>query len=376
MKNGVYCMAVNGNPNRGGGWNNQQLQKDCGLIPWLLTKYNRFKRGVMVGMKCSDDYPYLNDMPELEMDFLPEDTINARINYINRHAADIDLLILYGVYPQFMPVADVYKTLRPDGKIYLASDMNIGWAKHIPVDHPKYRQFLNQCDIIGASNSTVQEFMKHEWRVNVELIRNGWFYPAWANFADMQKENIILTVGRIGSAQKMNHVLLEAFATVADKIPSWKIELVGSLDDTFGQNSFKLYVEHFLNLNPNLRDRIIFTGQINDKKKLLEKYKRAKISCLTSKFEGTPNAAAEALWAANFIITSSIDAANDITDKGRCGRVFPIGDVEKLAKLLKNICRDEKLLFNGCKHAAEYARNEFDEHLIVDRLYNLLFKEA
>lgn len=371
MKNGVYCMAANGNPNIGGGWNNQQLQKDCGLVPWLLTKYNRFRRGVMVGMKCSDDYPYLADMPELEMEFLDEDTIKARVEYVKAHAKDIDLLILYGAYPQFMPIADVYKTIRPDGKIYLASDMNIGWAKRIPVDHPKYRQFLNQCDIIGASNSTVQEFMRHEWRVNVELIRNGWFYPAWANFADMQKENIILTVGRIGSAQKMNHILLMAFAQIADKIPDWKVELVGHVEDDFIRDS-----RLFFDANPNLRDRIIFTGQINDKKKLLEKYKHAKIFCMTSKFEGTPNAAAEALWAANFIITSSIDAANDITDKGRCGRVFPIGDVEKLAKLLKNICRDEKLLFNGCKHAAKYAREEFNEHTIVDDLYNLLFKEA
>lgn len=371
MKNrGVYCMASNGKPVLGGGWNNQQLQKDCGIVPWLLAK-NHHCHSVMVGMKCSEDYPYLNDMPELAMDFLPEDTINARINYVKQHANDMDLLILYGAYPQFMPVADVYKTIRPNGKIYLASDMNIGWAKRIPVDHPSYRRFLNQCDVIGASNSAVQDFMRHEWRVNVELIRNGWYYPAWANFADMQKGNIILTVGRIGAAQKQNHILLMAFAQIADKIPDWKVELVGHVEDDFIRDA-----RLFFDCRPNLRDRIIFTGEIRGKKKLLENYKRAKIFCLTSRVEGTPNAAAEALWAADFIITSSIDAANDLTDKGRCGRVFPVGDVNKLAKLLKNVCRDDKLLFKGGKHAMQYARNEFDADKIVAHLYNLLFKEA
>lgn len=100
---GVYCMAATGNPNHGGGWNNQQLQKDCGIVPWLLAK-NHHCRSVMVGMKCSNSYPYLADMPELEMDFLDEDTIEARVEYVKAHAKDIDLLILYGAYPQFIPV--------------------------------------------------------------------------------------------------------------------------------------------------------------------------------------------------------------------------------------------------------------------------------
>lgn len=364
--NGVYCMSATGNPNHGGGWNNQQLRKGCGIVPWLLAK-KYFQRAVMVGIKCSETYPYLVDMPELEMDFLSEDTIKARVEYVKAHARDIDLLILYGAYPQFIPIVEVYKTLRPDGKIYLASDMNIGWAKRIPADHTRYRQFLNYCDVIGASNSTVQNYMQHEWRVPVKLIRNGFYDFTGTNFDDVRKENIILTVGRIGTRQKLNHILLMAFAAIAHKIPDWKVELVGHVEENFARDT-----RLFFDANPNLRDRIIFTGQITDKKKLLEKYKRAKIFCLTSRFEGTPNAATEALWAGDFIVTSSIDAANDITDKGKCGRVFPIGDVDKLARLLKNICRDEKILLKGGKHAAAYARAEFDAVKIVEKLYSIL----
>ena len=369
-RRGIFCMAATGNPQNGGGWNNQQLLKGCGLVPWLFHKNHGF-RAVMVGLKADDCYPYCdNYVRGLELDFLPEDTLQARLDYLDAHTADIDLLMLYGAYPQHMATVAHYKKIRLDGKIYLASDMNTGWAKRIPHEHPKYKKFLTQCDIIGASNSTVQRYMQHAWRIPVNLIRNGFYDFTGTISDDVHKENTILTVGRIGTTQKQNHVLLMAFAAVADKIPDWNVKLVGHVEDNFIRET-----RLFFDAHPNLRDRIIFTGQITDKQKLLDEYKKAKIFCLTSRFEGTPNAATEALWAGDFVITSAIDAANDITDKGKCGRVFPIGDVDKLAKLLKNICRDEKLLQNGGNHAATYARAEYDESKIVDNLYSILFEE-
>lgn len=90
---GAYAVASSGDPLIGGGWNNQQLLKDCGLVPYLLHKNHGF-RSVMVGLKVDENYPYLEYVRGLELDFLPEDTIQARINYINTHAPDMDLLIL------------------------------------------------------------------------------------------------------------------------------------------------------------------------------------------------------------------------------------------------------------------------------------------
>lgn len=359
---GAYCIAAKGDPNDGGGWSNQQLRKDCGLVPWLLAK-NHGWRGVMVGMKCSDAYPNLVDMPELELEFLSEDTSEARLKYVEENAAGMDLLILYGAYPHYIPLVRRYKQVRPDGLIYLASDMNLGWAKRIPHAHPLYQEFLSKCDIIGASNTTVQAYMARQWRFPVKLIRNGYYDAIPA----LPKENIILTVGRIGAMAKQTHVLLEAFAAVAEKLPTWELRLVGAVEA-----KFKRFIEGYFLSHPQLRGRVTFTGLIEDRAALMAEYARAKVFCLPSSFEGTPNAAADALHAGCYMITSSVEAANDITDKGRCGRVFPIGDTARLAKLLKEICRNEKLLLKGGAHAAAYAHAYFDMIKIVARLNGML----
>ena len=366
---GAYLIASSGNPNLGGGWNNQQLLKDCGLVPYLLHKNHGF-HSVMVGLKVDASYPYLEKyLRGLELDFLPEDTLQARINYIDSHAKeDIDLLILYGAYPIYIPLVEHYKKIRPDGKIYLATDMNIAWADRIPHENPAYKKFLDSCDVVAVSCRATQKYLSAKWSVPVDLVRNGWYNFFNVNFNDVSKENIILTVGRIGSKQKQNHILLEAFAKVAKDLPNWSVRLVGSVEE-----NFKPYIEKFFTAHEDLRGRVTFTGLIEDKVELMNEYKRAKIFCLTSNFEGAPNVIGEALFSGDFIICSAVDAASDMTDNGTCGKIFPIGNVDALSKIFREVCLNSDLIFSGGQHAASYAREQFDANKIVARLNYLLY---
>ncbi len=364
---GAYTIAHGGNPINGGGWNNQQLLKDCGLVPYLLHKNHGF-RSVLVGMKFDAAYPYLEYVRGVELDFLPKDTLQARLAYVDAHAADMDLLILYGAYLDYLPLVERYRSLRPDGKIYLATDMNIAWADRLPHEEPAYKKFLHSCDVISASCRATQKYLAAKWSVPVDLIRNGWYNFFGVKFDDVPKENIILTVGRIGSNQKQNHVLLEAFAKVAEALPDWSVRLVGGVEE-----SFKPYVEKYFAAHENLRGRVTFTGLIQDKAALMDEYKRAKIFCLTSNFEGAPNVAAEALFGGDYIITSAVDAAGDLTDEGNCGVVFPIGNVDALAEIFAEVCRNDKLISDGGRNAADYARKQFDADKIVARLNYLLY---
>ena len=117
-----------------------------------------------------------------------------------------------------------------------------------------------------------------------------------------------------------------------------------------------------------------FTGQIEDKTELANEYKRAKIFCLTSPSEGgTPNVTSEALFAGCFMIFSSIDASYEATDDNKCGKVFPIGNVDALANIFREVCTDNELLLAGGKHAVEHARRNFDAEHIVARLHYLLY---
>ena len=322
----------------------------------------------MVGLKVDAEYPYLKNLRGLELEFLSEDTLKARTDYLDAHAAEIDLLILYGAYPDYVPLAAHYKKIRPDGKIYLATDMNIAWADRLPYESPAYKKFLRSCDVIGASCRATQKYLSAKWSVPVDLIRNGWYNFFGVDFSDVRKENIILTVGRIGTEQKQNQILLEAFAKVAKNLPDWKLRLVGGIAE-----NFKPYIEKYFERNSELRGRVIFTGLIEDKAELMNEYKRAKIFCLTSSFEGAPNVAAEALFSGDFIITSAVDAASDMTDNGKCGKIFPGKNVDALAKILLEVCRDDKLILAGGEYAASYAREQFDAEKIVARLHYLLY---
>ena len=283
----------------------------------------------------------------------------------------MDLMICYGAYPQYIPIIDQYKKVRPDGKVYLATDMNISWGSRLTHTNPDYERFIKSCDVVAASCRAAQKYLSAKWRVPVELIRNGWYNFPQVSFSNLfeQKENIILTVARIGIDQKRNEDLLAAFAKVAAELPDWSLRLVGTIDD-----KFKPYMENFFETHPDLKGRVNFTGLIEDKTELANEFKRAKIFCLTSTFEGgTPNVTAEALFAGDFMIFSSIDAAYEATDDNKCGRVFPIGNVDALANIFREVCPDNDLLLAGGKHAVEYARRNFDAEHIVARLYYLLY---
>ena len=359
-----------------GGWSNGMLLKDCGIIPYMLHKNHGF-RAVMVGSGKfePENFPYLEKyLRGLEMDFLPENTLQARLEYITAHADEMDLLICYGAYPQYIPIIDQYKKVRPDGKVYLATDMNISWGSRLAHTNPDYERFIKSCDVVAASCRAAQKYLSAKWRVPVELIRNGWYNFPQVSFANLfeQKENIILTVGRVGANipfTKRSDILLEAFANVAAELPDWSVRLVGGVHETF-----KPWLENYFSKYPDLRERVTFTGYVDDKVALAEEYKRAKIFCLTSPSEGgTPNVTSEALFAGCFMIFSSIDASYEATDGGKCGRVFPIGNVNALANIFREVCADNELLLAGGKHAVEHARRNFDAEHIVARLHYLLY---
>ncbi len=365
-KRGAYVMTY-------GRWGNQQLLKDCGIIPYLLHKNHGFRAVMVGGGKFeSEKFPYLEKYVRgLEMDFLENTNLPTQLDYISSHAEDMDLMILYGAYQQHIPFVEQYRRVRPDGKIYLATDMNIGWANRSPHNHPAYKKFLQSCDVVAASCRATQKHISAKWSVPVDLIRNGWYNFAGVTFDNLfeQKENIILTVGRLGTDQKRTDILLEAFAKVSDDLPDWKLRLVGSINE-----KFKPYIEKYFATHPELKERVTFTGLIEDKTELADEYKRAKIFCMTSTFEGgTPNVTAEALFAGNYIIFSSVDSAYEAIDENRCGRAFPIGNVDALAKIFREVCPNENLLAEGGHHAVNHAKRNFDAEHIVAKLYYLLY---
>lgn len=366
---GMYCFAR-------AGWNNQQVTKNCGVLPFLFHQMYGW-RAVMAGPRIEADYPGLAYVPGLEMDFLADARTESALAYLEAHQMDIDVLVFHGVFPNYIPLAARYKELRPDGKIYLELDANAFYEDQLEWTKPEAMAFLQSCDVIGASCHAMQRHIGQKWPVVVEYLPNG-FYDFTGSSQPMQaqnfaaKEKVLLSVGRIGSPEKQNEILLEAFAAVADRLPDWRVELVGPVEE-----GFRAYLQGYREQHPQAYERVSLPGNVPDKKRLYAYYRRAAVFVLTSPREGgTPNVVAEALAHGCYMLTTEIDAAGDVTDQGRCGQSFPIGDSGSLRDILLTVCPDGERLQQGGRHAAAYAQRNFDFRRIVARLHGMLMGEV
>lgn len=364
-RHGIYAFAPYG------GWNNQQITKNCGLLPYLFYKLWGW-HAVMVGGRISAEYPAIADVPGLDFDLLDAPDMEHQLAYFEAHIDDMDVLVLHGAFPFYFPIVERYRALRSDGKIYLETDANSYFEDRIPLTK-EFVAFLRQCDVVGVSGRKVQRWLSAKWPCRIDYLPNGFYdFKGCYEVPDFSaKEDIILTVGRLGTSQKRTEDLLEAFARMAADAPHWQLRLVGSREP-----QFCAYLERYFQQHPELKSRIVFTGPIREKATLLAEYRRAKIFALTSDLEGgTPNVAAEAFFGGCYIITSAIDAAEDMTAGGRCGEIYPIGDIGALASCLRDVCRDEARILSGGKAALQYGRSTYDFTKIVRRLRYLLFGE-
>jgi len=332
----------------------------------------------MVG-ENTGDYPYLEHLPGLEMDFIPssngnEDVlVDNSINYINQNYQDMDVLIMRGLYLATCRILQAYKQKRPNGLVYLYLDANKYWMDNIEWTSPMFFNTLALCDVISTSCYKMTQYLNEKWPpFVVEHIPNGFFNTSKKQIEICKKENIILTVGRIGTIQKANEVLMHSFAAIADNIPNWKVRLVGPVEPKFNE-----VIDSYFKTFPQLKKRVEFVGNITDKEKLYAEYAKAKIFALTSIGEGgAPNVVAEALFHGCYTITSDIEAAIDITDNGNCGSIFGIRDWEALAKILLEVCTNKELLQNAPQKSVQFAKSHYDWNLIINKINHLLFFET
>lgn len=362
----MYCFAPYW------GWNDQQLTKNVGIVPYIFYKEYGFHSVMVTGQ--GGPYPSLDKYVKgLELVCMESPEQENIIRYIEEHAEDIDVFVMHGPLPFYYLSLQRYKELRPDGKVYLELDPNSNWMDGIPAYSLEFSWFLSQCDVVGVSCRRMQRYLSAKWPCRTYYLPNGFFNFTGEEVAvDFgKKENIILSVGRIGTSQKRNEVLMEAFAIVAPVLKDWRLRLIGSIAEEFHR-----YLESYFERNPGLRGRVDLTGPIQDKRELMAEYCRAKVFALSSVLEGgTPNVVAEALYGGCYMVTSDFDGSADVVNGGDCGEVFPINDVRALAEILQRVCRDDRILFQGGQQAVKYGEDTFDFRKIAARLYYLLFDE-
>jgi glycosyltransferase involved in cell wall biosynthesis len=147
-------------------------------------------------------------------------------------------------------------------------------------------------------------------------------------FRFLRSKRYLLYSGRL-VAVKRTDLLLQAFANIAPMRPEWNLAIVGD---------GPLRRELESGVVPALRNRIIWTGFIDDPERLAAVYQCCDVLTLPSDFEPWGVVVTEAAAAGLALLTSSVvGAAADVLEDGRNGRIFRTGDLSHLEECLLDI---------------------------------------
>lgn len=353
---------------------NVHLIKDVGMIPFVLQK--EFGYNSTIACYRSGEYSYLvSEIPGVNLVFIPRIFKNEILDsclFLLRNFRKHEILQLYHFGRHRLIPACFFKLLKKmtfaNSFTYLKLDaddniinLKLTW---------QHRLFLKGVDLMSIETKKNHSILnkKNIFNQEVSYIPNGFYdYGKKERIEFVNKDNLIITVGRIGTYQKYNETLLEAFKTFSLKNDKWSLELIGPIDP-----KFSIYIDNYFKNNPNLISRVTFTGMMSDRKELVEKYKKAKIFVLTSRFEGFPLVYLEAIKFGCTILTTSISPSRDITDNEKYGKLFPIGDSIELANLLDFYSINDDKLREDCKLVQEFAYQNFSWLKICERINDLI----
>ncbi len=371
---------------------NFHLVKDVGQIPYFMYKTEGYEAS-LVCYRNNTEYPYLkNEVKGLKLTFIPN---NGRLFYFDigvviflfTSSRSIDVLNLFHFKKDNLFYLLVYKLLNKKGKAIIKLDIDLLFFKQYNAlfysKYPIKNYFLRavtKCIFSLSDRITIETEEGREYLLKIypELQKKLICIPNGVDdtFIERniilkpfeQKENIIITVGRIGTKQKNTELLLESLRLT--NLEGWKVYIIGPIEA-----GFKPYIENYFKTNPHLKGKISFTGNIVNRLELFAWYNRAKIFCLTSRFESFGIVFTEALYFGNYILTSPVSSANFITQNGQFGSVVEGGATE-FSKMLQESMLPEFLNIQRFERIRSYAVQDFTWPRIVKKLSDNLKNDA
>lgn len=348
---------------------NVHLIKDVGLIPYGLYRSGFYDSYIATYKK--DSLAYLdNSVKGLKLWAVNRITGKYIIDasaFLIRHSKSIDVLNIYHTTFRSSVFTFLYKHLNSKGILYVKLDG--GFTREETKWNKSFRKYvMRKADIITTELEEKRKLLEKSWNRKVSLLRNP-FHPGEIKkyITYDQRDNIILTVGRLGTPEKNTETLLESFALAADRIPQFKLILVGSVEE-----NFQTYITEFTKRHAELKERIEFVGNIDDRDILFDYYIRSKVFVFPSKWESYGIALMEAGLCGTFIICSDIPASKELTDNFKNCAHFQAEDTVKLAELLVQYCNNEIRAAELGFFEREYIIKQCRIETVSNTLYNLI----
>lgn len=336
------------------------LGKDVFLTPYYLGKELGCKVRIVYPMKDSN-----TNLPSTYkgVKLIPVSWCNKPIKnrflrqlaiflYLFRYMIPSHYAMLFHYYRMDTVYYGVlYKILNPFGKLYVKLDADTTALKYTD-DYRNalertFKNFFHMCfskvvNCVSCETTVAMNAIKtskatcYRFKDNMTFMPNGFDEEELESLGIKlrkieEKEKILITVGRIGTYQKNNEMLLEALKNI--DLNDWKFIIIGGIEKDFEEKITALY-----EARPDMKNKVIFTGNITSKKELWEYYNRSKVLVMTSRFESGPLVFPEAARFYNYLVSTNVGSYSDMLShfnvKGTC---IEQGDSMSLAMVLSDI---------------------------------------
>ncbi|WBW99455.1 glycosyltransferase family 4 protein [Oceanirhabdus sp. W0125-5] len=361
-----YCVLY---PNT----SNVNLVKDMGMIPYKL--HDSYGYNSWIACYNQDKYSYLNDeVKGLKIEFLKKTFNNYILDgclYLIKNSKKIDILQIFHMTSYSVAYSIVYKFFNRKGKIYLKLDCSEKLIERLDsmnyIERKIIKAYLKRVDIISAEQERLIEPLNKrfgEFGNKLIHITNGvdlnWIKNI-NNNEKIEKENCFLHVARLGAEEKKTENILKAFKIFSKNNTSWKLLLVGAMED-----NFKKFYNKFLEENEELRDRILYKGEIIKREELYNIYKKSKAFILNSKFESFGFVLIEAALFNNMIISTDVGVAEELRVHGNV-EIIKYHDIDSIKNAMVKVSNDKDVEKKGLENK-QLIEKKYSYDVIIKKL--------
>lgn len=258
-------------------------------------------------------------------------------------------LRLFNIFRRIFSLRKTLKLLKPDVVVSFVDVMNLttlmaAWGLELPVvvserTHPAYyklpilyqklRYWLYpKASCVVMQTESAAAYFKDFF--NLKVIPNVVSYPSKTKVWSGENVRHIVSIGRL-CPYKGFETLFYAFSILVKQYKNLHLTI-------YGEGLERLKLEH-LARSLDLCDKISLPGLTKNVQEVLLE---ADLFVFPSHYEGFSNALCEAMAIGLPVIASNCSGNVDIIRDQIDGRLFPVGDVEKLAALMKELIRDQE----------------------------------
>lgn len=243
-----------------------------------------------------------------------------------------------------------------------------------------YRRLMRWTANFSLRHADLLRPVSHSAREQLEAWAPGkpWLqFPAWTDLEAFSEAGNRrrgprardITYAGVLIPRKGVHFLLEAFASIANKVHEARLWIVGKAENAAYARELKAQTRRL-----GLDGRVSFVGEVSQRE-LAEYVSRGIVFVLPSLSEGLPRVVYEAMACGTPVIATDVSGIPEVVEDGATGFLISPGDIDTLAqRLLWLLTHPEEARAMG-ERARVFARGFFSTETYTEN-YAHLFSEA